>query len=580
MMDAVLGARVRKVVYMTSTQVGKTEVMHNQIGFAIAVDPKPMMMVRPTIDDAKHHSKTRIQPMINNSPALRARVREATTRRPGNEVRLKEFDGGFLKLAGANSATGLASDPIALLFLDEVDLYPEDVDNEGNPVEIAARRLDTFPRSLQVMASTPGKTKGLSRIEAEYELSDQRHYHVRCPFCGFFQVLCWRDDKGFHRLRWEKDAEGKPIPDSVRYLCARCNQGIEEKHKRRMLDLGRWVALFPGREVPGFHLNALYSPWQFVWGALAREWTVAKDDPEKLRTFVNKRLAETWDEGADTSLTSLGLSKRLEKLPQREEKILPAEVCVLTASADVQHNRLEAQITGWGPGEECWLLDYEIFWGNPGAPTESDNVWEQLDRWLLSRWRHPSGVELGIACTLVDSGFQGGGAHTDSVYDFVLPRQNSLRRVFACKGVEHLSRPGLVAEGTSKRAHIRLFTVATYAAKDRFFARLKILAPGPGYIHLPEWATEEHLEQLTSEVKVLRRVRRTRGVKREYVKTRLQNEALDNMVYNFAALAALQQFIAPAVYRDLRRLWEKLGAEAPEKSAPLQRQDWIRGWRR
>ena len=564
MMDAVLEPAVRKVVFMTSTQVGKSEILNNSIGFFIDAAPKPMMMVQPTDLTAKHYSKKRIAPMVESSPTLKRKVREASTRRPGNEVRLKEFDGGFLKIAGANSAASLATDPIAALLFDEVDRYPEDVDGEGNPIEIALRRTDTFPRAVQIMASTPGKPKGLSRIEAEYELSDQRRYHVPCPLCGFLQVLRWRDEKGFHRLRWEKDAEGKPIPGSVRYLCARCNQGIEEKSKRRMLEVGRWVAGFPGRPVAGFHLNALYSPWQFVWVELAREWVEAKDNPEKLRVFVNLRLAETWDEGADTSITSLGLSKRLEK---SEKTVLPAGVCVLTASADVQHNRIEAQLTGWGPGDECWLLDYEIFWGNPGAATESDNVWAQLDQWLLRRWRHPSGVELGPACSLVDS-----GAHADSVYDFVLPRQNSLRRVFACKGVDHLSRPGLVAEGTSKRAHIRLFTVATYAAKDRFFARLKVPAPGPGYIHLPEWATDEHLEQLTSEVKVLQRVRRTRGVKRVYVKTRLQNEALDNMVYNFAALSVLQQFLAPALYRDLGPPHEAIQkGQHPETLQPVRR---------
>ncbi|MGH9557510.1 MAG: terminase gpA endonuclease subunit [Terriglobales bacterium] len=151
--------------------------------------------------------------------------------------------------------------------------------------------------------------------------------------------------------------------------------------------------------------------------------------------------------------------------------------------------------------------------------------------------------------TLIDS-----GAHADSVYDYVLPRQHTRRRIFACKGVDYLSKPGLVSEGTTKRTNIRLWTVATYAAKDRVLARMKIPKPGPGYMHLPDWATEEYLEQLTGEKKITVRDRRTRTRKPLYVKTYTRNEALDLTVYCHAGLFILQYFIEPSTYRDLGRL--------------------------
>jgi phage terminase large subunit GpA-like protein len=85
---------------------------------------------------------------------------------------------------------------------------------------------------------------------------------------------------------------------------------------------------------------------------------------------------------------------------------------------------------------------------------------------------------------------------------------------------------------------VKLWLIGTDTAKDRIFARMKIPVPGPGYMHLPEFAEEEYLAQLTSE-KAVRRYRRGKGTIREYIKTRARNEALDLEVYALAALYVL-----------------------------------------
>lgn len=566
MMDAVLEPGIREVVFMTCTQVVKSEALNNICGYFIDAEPKPIMIIQPTDHAAIGYSKKRIAPMIANCPVLYRKVRQAISRQSGNTVLLKEFDGGFLKLAGANSAVGLRGDPIEVLLEDEIDGYPDDVDGEGDPIEIAERRTDSFDHPIRVKASTPAKPRGFSRIEEAWKRSDQRRYFVPCPFCKRLQPLEWRDATGFFHLVYEKDERGEIRPETVKYLCAHCTEGIPENFKRRMLAAGQWVKGRPEvHDIAGFHLNALYSPWRMNWPDLAGEWVRTKDNPEKLRAFVNLRLAETWDEQADTSIEAHELRARAtEKIAAGQ---LPAGVAVLVAAADVQNDRIEAQIVGFGPGEEAWLLAYEIFRGSPGLeedPETAANVWAQLDDFFLSSWTHPSGVELSPAVCLVDSGY-----HSDSVYDFVIPRQNSLRRVFACKGVDYLAKPGLIAEGSTKRAHIRLFAVGTYAAKDRIFARLRITKPGPGYLHLPEWVTDEYLEQLTGEKKIPVHVRRTRSVKRIYIKTHSRNEALDLAVYSHAALAVLQQFVAPQIYRDLAAVHATLmRGQRPESLLP------------
>lgn len=544
-LDALLDPEVREIVMRKCTQIGWSEILNAIIGYFIDIDPCNIMLVQPTDPVAKKYSKKRIAPLIANCPALRTKVRESTSRRPGNTMQLKEFDGGSLTLASATSAPSLRSDNIRVVLKDEVDGWPDDVNGEGDPSDIADRRADSYADAKILTGSTPGKPKGISRIDEGYLTSSQGLFYVPCPYCNFRQPLVWKDTATKeYRLVWEKDADGNPLSSTVRYVCAECGGAIDEKYKQRMLNAGAWVHKFPERKKRGFHLNALYSPWRLVWPELAAQWVTAQDNPEKLKAFVNLRLGETWDEGGD-DFGAHTLAARRHKYAAP----VPRDACVLVATADIQNNRIEAQITAFGPGEQSWLIAHQVFWGDPGItedlPDAAEiNVWSQLDIFLLSEWQHECGQMLRPSITLIDS-----GAHADSVYDFVSAR--AMRRVYACKGVDYLSKPGLVTEGASKRGNLRLFSIATYAAKDRSFARMKIPQPGPGYMNLPEWVTDEYLDQLTGEKKITVRDKRTRARKQIYVKTHNRNEALDLTVYGHAGLFILQNLIDPVMFRDL-----------------------------
>ena len=547
-MDAVLDPEVREVVVKKSTQIGYSDgVLNNIIAYHIAHDPKPMMMVQPSELAAKDYSKLKIAPMITACPALQYRVRENVSRRGGNTIQLKEFDGGFLKVNGTTPKQ-LRSHAVAMVLFDEVDAYELDVDGEGDPIEIGTRRTDTWDESKILKGSTPAKPKGLSQIDAAFERSDQRFFNVPCPYCRHMQPLIWRDEasKEF-RLVWDKDADGAPIPDSVVYLCANCRKGIPERFKHQMLARGRWIPRFPERRsIRGYYINALYSPWKDLWADLAKEWhdATTRHDSEKLKAFINLRLGETWEEQGEVVEASM-LAARREPV----EEALAKDIAVLVGAIDVQPNRLECQIMGFGAGEECWVVKHEIFWGDPGVAIEGEDVWAEADAFMLRDWKHASGAAMRPAIVFVDSGNQ-----ADAVYDFVEPRQTAARRVFAIKGVDYIAKPGLVAEGMTKKARIRLFTIATYAAKDRVFARLKLAKPGPGYVHIPGGeggVTDEYLQQLTGEKKITVRDKRTRKPKQIYVKTHNRNEALDLTVYCYAALFTLQTIIEPNLYRDL-----------------------------
>jgi phage terminase large subunit GpA-like protein len=203
---------VERIVFMKGAQIGATECGNNWISYVIHQAPGPIMSVQPTVEMAKRNSKQRIEPLIDESTALRALVREARSRDSGNTILSKEFPGGVLVMTGANSAVGLRSMAARYLFLDEVDGYPGDVEGEGDPVNLAMARTRTFARRKIFLCSTP-KITGMSRIEAAFEESDKRQYFVPCPVCREFQVL------KFAQLRWPKGEWEKVV-----YVCEHCGR--------------------------------------------------------------------------------------------------------------------------------------------------------------------------------------------------------------------------------------------------------------------------------------------------------------------------------------------------------------------
>jgi len=557
-----------RVVVMSGAQIGKTECGNNWIGYVIHHSPGPMLMVQPTVEVAKRVSKQRIAPMIEATPVLRERVAESRARDSGNTVQVKEFEGGLLIITGANSGAGLRSMPIRFLFMDEVDEYPGDLDGQGDPVALAEKRTATFARRKVFLTSTP-TLKGLSRIEREYLGSDQRRFFLSCPLCGHADYLCWRDP-AHHRIEWE---EGRP--ETAHMLCGGCGGVVEERHKSEMLGRGEWRATAPGENrTAGFHVSALYSPlgWK-SWATCAEEFLLAKEDPFRLKTWVNTVLGETWEERGD-SVSAGDLSTRREHFAAE----VPTGVGVLVAAVDVQGDRLEVVVKGYGAGEESWLIAFTQLHGDPAR----ESVWQELDQFLSQSFEHESGQRLRIETTVVDSG----GLHTEQVYRYTGARYS--RRVFTVKGGSIAGRPLVERPSMHNRYRIPLFVLCVDTGKDIVLSRLRITSPGPGYVHLPEWIDEEYLAQLTAE-KAIRKYVKGRGAVRSWVKLRERNEALDLEVYALAAL----YIGGPVLLQGLAERaasFARPGAEVPtEDSAEptmtarlaawnRRRRSWVHNW--
>jgi len=518
----------QRVVFMKGSQLGASESGCNWIGYVIHHAPGPMLAVQPTVELAKRFSQQRIDPLIEESPALREKVAPSRSRDAGNTVLSKEFPGGILVMTGANSAVGLRSMPVRYLFLDEVDAYPPSADDEGDPVALAEARTRTFSWRRKVfLASTP-TIKGLSRIEREYEASDQRRYFVPCPHCGSYQYL------RFERLRWQTGQ-----PETAAYVCEGCEQPIAEHHKTSMLAAGKWrpTAVPVDPLSIGFHLSSLYSPVGWLsWERIAREWEACHSSDESKRSFINTVLGETWAE--------TGEAPDWQRLYERREDFrrgtVPLGGLFLTAGADVQKDRIEVSVWAWGRGLESWLVDHLVIEGGPGEAA----TWAQLSALLGETWPHVSGVRLGLARLGIDTGYE-----APAVYAWA--RRQGWGQVLPLKGVEGFNRSAPVSgpthvdatEGGVKiKRGARLWTVAVATFKSETYRFLRLAAPTgevgerhpAGFVHLPRGVDAEWIKQLVGEQLVT--VKTRRGFTRpEWQKLRERNEALDCRVYARAA---------------------------------------------
>lgn len=514
MMDAMHERGVRMVVIMTSAQVGKTEVLSNVIAYHIEQDPAPILALQPTLDMAETFSKDRLAPMFRDTPTLRDKVADPKSRMSGNTLLHKVFDGGHITLAGANSPASLASRPVRVLLCDEVDRYPLSAGTEGDPVSLAIKRTNNFPNRRIILTSTP-TVKGVSRIESAFLLSDQRRYYVPCPQCGEYQTFQW------------SQIQFDPVcpKETTRYQCLHCSEIITEAHKPRMLALGEWRATAEFSGVIGFHLNELYSPWR-RWSEVVVDFLAAKRSPETLKTWINTSLGETWEDEAEKSDPISLLARRENYTSAR----LPADIVYLTAGVDVQDNRLELEIVGWRQTSrddppESWGVEYHVLSGDPART----GVWQDLDAVLMQNWTTDEGRKLRVQAACIDSG----GHHTARVYAWCDARKG--RRIYAVKGLGGARPIWKPKAGKSQKYKAEVWHIGVDTAKDAWYARLKIAAPGPGYCHFPLSYSESYFDGLTAE-QVRTRYSKGHPVREWYCPPGKRNEPLDIRCYALAAL--------------------------------------------
>lgn len=473
-MDTFNRPDITDIIFCAGTQIGKTAMEQNMLGYAIDQDPGPCLIVYPTDDLAKFTSSNRLQPMIQLSQALHNKylVNESA------DLEL-QFTGMYVSLVGANSPSKLASRPVRYLFFDEIDKFPQWSGSEASPIDLAEERTKTFWNRKRVKVSTP--TLDTGNIWQAWKHADaQYEYEVCCPHCGKWQTFV------FKQIKWPESAAPQEAAMAAYYECGFCKARIDDAHKISMIRAGKWKIINDpkGRiRSVGFRLSSLYSPW-LTWGDIASQFLRSKDQPESLMNFVNSWLAEPWVNKANRLRSDVVMEKQLAY----SRGVIPADAQLITMGVDVQLDHFWWGIRAWGAHMTSWLVDYGRV-----------ETWADLERFLLRDWPDSNGEIRNVNLCCIDSGF-----HPEEVYMFcanhfglAVPTKGSSRQLTTRYNISRLDK------GQSRYAYsLNLYTFDTSQFKDFITGRLSIEAGVPGSWNVYQGVDRRYCDMVCAEQKV------------------------------------------------------------------------------
>ena len=532
-MNAFTEPGIHRVVVKSSSQIGKSDMMNNVIGRFAHLDPCAIMMIQPTIDMAQDYSKTRIAPMIRDTKVLNNLFYDVKSRDANNTILSKVFPGGRLIMCGANSPAGLASRPIRILLADEVDRFPDSAGTEGDPVDLAAKRMTTFWNSCMGLFSTP-TNEGASRIDEEYLAGTQEEWQHKCPNCGEYHLLRHIDMTVDYKEIKTPSGKKTVIVNDVKWRCPHCGFSFSEKEMKQTPQkyISRNAdALKNG--IRSFFVNGFTSPWM-TWSRIMREWLEAKGDPEREKVIMNTVFGESYKQKGAFEDEQIFLRRR-----ESYGAELPNGVLLLTAAIDTQDNRLEYEVVGWGKEEECWGIRKGIVLG---APNQA-RTWKEIDNILDKTYHFADGKGLKVVRTFIDSG----GHYTSDVYNYC--QKNFHKQRFAIKGRGGPGIPLIYKIAKANNAKAPLILLGVDDGKQQIMDRLSIDSPGPLYFHFPQ---DEGIKELSDRgyddlyfkgiISEHKKVYKRNGVLREVWETtkNVRNEPLDLRNYNLACMKSLQ----------------------------------------
>lgn len=532
-MNAFTEPGIHRVVVKSSSQIGKSDMMNNVIGRFAHLDPCAIMMIQPTIDMAQDYSKTRIAPMIRDTKVLNNLFYDVKSRDANNTILSKVFPGGRLIMCGANSPAGLASRPIRILLADEVDRFPDSAGTEGDPVDLAAKRMTTFWNSCMGLFSTP-TNEGSSRIDEEYLAGTQEEWQHKCPNCGEYHLLRHIDMTVDYKEIKTPSGKKTVIVNDVKWRCPHCGFSFSEKEMKQTPQkyISRNAdALKNG--IRSFFVNGFTSPWM-TWTRIMREWLEAKGDPEREKVIMNTVFGESYKQKGAFEDEQIFLRRR-----ESYRAELPNGVLLLTAAIDTQDNRLEYEVVGWGKEEECWGIRKGIVLGAPNQ----DRTWKEIDNILDKTYHFADGKGLKVVRTFIDSG----GHYTSDVYNYC--QKNFHKQRFAIKGRGGPGIPLIYKIAKANNAKAPLILLGVDDGKQQIMDRLSIDSPGPLYFHFPQ---DEGIKELSNRgyddlyfkgiISEHKKVYKRNGVLREVWETtkNVRNEPLDLRNYNLACMKSLK----------------------------------------
>jgi len=538
-MDAFTDPKVKRLVFVSSSQIGKSEFLNNVIGYIVDEDPGSILFIHPTTIDAKDYSKLRIAPMFRDCISLSKKVAAPKSRDSSNTILQKTYPGGLLTMCGSTEAHSLASKPIRFVLGDERDRWATTAGNEGDPWKLAMARQITFYNAKAVEVSTP-TIKGKSPIEDSYLEGTMERWKVQCKDCKAYNDIKFAD------IRYEYDTteiQGKKhyAVTEIWYCCPSCGSVSTEQEVKAQP--AEWQAGNPDaykRGMRSFWLNSFVSPWA-TWESTILEYLFALGSSAKLQVVYNTRFGELWENRGDIEDPESIISRR-ENYPDPEDADIPDGPLVITAGVDTQDNRFEYELVGHGHFGETWGLEYGVIMGRPDDP----EAWKQLDDVVFDRvMRLPSGKGLKVSMSFIDEG----GHFAMEVRHQCSSRVH--KKVFPIAGSNRHDAPFTTMPRKQKIVQTRglnrvvvgscwRYDIGVDAGKQIIMDNLKVQTIGPRYCHFPKRDDYGHdyFHRLLSERLVYNEKKKQPWVW-EKIPGHERNEALDCRNYALAAFKAL-----------------------------------------
>ena len=550
---------IQEVRLLWPAQSGKTTVGEMMALYYIEEVPSEILYVGSNATAARKWAEKRITPRaIRAGIEFRAQTENKASRRSGDTIFSKEFDGGNLDLASALSAASLASETKRVVIADETDRWKLELGAEGLTWDVMHARTQAWGDQKKILAISTPTTYEMSMIWPLYEEGTQEEFFVPCPICGKKQILKLSDG-GASGLTWETEA-GKIKEKYIYYVCEFCGKEWYETKKHYVLNQGVWIpqAIPVNKYIASLHINAIYSPFM-SWYEIALDNEKAQGNPQKMQTHTNLVMGMPYREtGSRPKLENI-----IELRGDYKSGTVPDGVLYLVAGIDVQQGserdknnppRVEMEILGIGSAYRTWSIEYLRFEGS--IDDAFSGAWEKLHQWADNDgliYNRSDGMEFTVKLIFIDSG---DGTNNDTVYRFTGRWNNTypIKGFAALKKRKHETgdevgpfnfkrhRPIKVDEDTT------LYEISTNYYKTQTYNNLKIARQdidpqAPGFCNFPRDYGEKYFKMLTAEEK------RTDG---SYHDGGRRNESLDCRVY---ALCAGDVWLNNKV--DLSKGWAK-----------------------
>ncbi len=514
----------REVILMGSAQVGKTVCAQVFVGASIDLDPCPFMYTHPSLENAARWVRTKWKPFVTQSPSLRKIFPgEVRSRDASNTLLVKERadSRGVMVVSGANSAASLAMLSVPRQVQDDLSKWEDNEhgDSEGQ----ADKRSQGFGDWAKIFKVSTPSILGVCKIDKNYKRSNQQKYHVPCPGCGHKHALEWENFK-------KSLYEGMEFSEA-HFHCPACGHVIEHHHKEWMLDqtlaYDAWVAENSSSKVEGFYIWCAYSRLT-SWAYIAEEYFKALGDPEKEKTFMTDTVGLPYEQKGEAP----PWKELYERAAGSDYEVgtVPINALILTAGLDVQGDRVEWNVKGWGPNLQRFTIQHGVIEGH----ISSELVQKQLDGLLNRKWRNRFGRQIGLDMLAIDANFE-----TNDVKTWAKKHPES--RVITIKGAKEYTAPPMVPVQEERRNNgkrvnrhqKRHWLVGVSGLKGSLYKNLDKKDPlEKGYCGFPKDLEENYFQQLTSETRVLDVDKKTKATRYIWVKLpTFRNEILDMELY-------------------------------------------------